>query len=163
MNELLTRAAPDTLDIAIGAAIRLRRKQLKISQDVLAERCGVSFQQVQKYENGANRVSFSRLVQIAHALGLRVSDLVGDIDQAAGFLGDDAVVLTHMGVPGATDLLQDFARLSHSCAAASATWCGTWRTAAAARAPADSRPGPRGRRSPACERSRPASRRNAST
>ena len=35
----------------------------------------VSFQQVQKYENGANRVSFSRLVQIAHALGCQVTDL----------------------------------------------------------------------------------------
>jgi transcriptional regulator with XRE-family HTH domain len=108
----LTRTAPDTLDVAIGAAIRLRRKQLKISQDMLAERCGVTFQQVQKYENGANRVSFSRLVQIAHALGLRVSDLVGDIDQAAGFSPAETALLTNLGVSGATELIEDFARLS---------------------------------------------------
>ena len=112
MTQTLTATAPDRLDVAIGAAIRLRRKQLRISQEVLAERCGVSFQQVQKYENGANRVSFSRLVQIAHALGLRLSDLVGDIDQATGLSTEETAMLTHLGVSGATDLLEDFARLS---------------------------------------------------
>ena len=112
MTQTLTATAPDRLDVAIGAAIRLRRKQLKISQELLAERCGVSFQQVQKYENGANRVSFSRLVQIAHALGLRVSDLVGDIDQGDGFSAEETAVLTNLGVSGAADLLEDFAQLS---------------------------------------------------
>ena len=112
MTQTLTATAPDRLDVAIGAAVRLRRKQLKISQEVLAERCGVSFQQVQKYENGANRVSFSRLVQIAHALGMRVSDLVGDIDQAVGFSAEETTWLTNLGVSGATDLVEDFARLS---------------------------------------------------
>jgi transcriptional regulator with XRE-family HTH domain len=112
MTQTLTRTGADTLDVAIGAAIRLRRKQLKIAQAMLAERCGVTFQQVQKYENGANRVSFSRLVQIAHALGLRVSDLVGDIDQAAGFTTVETALLTNLGVSGATELIEDFARLS---------------------------------------------------
>lgn len=110
----LTRNAPDELDVAIGAAIRLRRRHLKISQEMLADRCGVTFQQVQKYENGANRVSFSRLVQIAHALGLRIGDLVGDIDQASGLSRNDTLVLEVMGVPGALDLLKDFARLPAS-------------------------------------------------
>jgi transcriptional regulator with XRE-family HTH domain len=112
MNQTMTRTAPDTLDIAIGASIRLRRKQAGLSQDMVAERCGISFQQVQKYENGANRVSFSRLVQIAHVLGLRVSDLVGDIDQAAGFGSAETTVLTQLGTAGASELLQDYARLS---------------------------------------------------
>jgi transcriptional regulator with XRE-family HTH domain len=107
-----SRNAPDTLDVAIGASIRLRRRQAGISQEMLAEKCGVSFQQVQKYENGANRVSFSRLVQIAHALGLRVSELVGDIDEAAGLSPAEATLLTDLGISGATDLLRDFAGLS---------------------------------------------------
>ncbi|MBS0332012.1 MAG: helix-turn-helix domain-containing protein [Proteobacteria bacterium] len=107
-----TAAAPDMMDVAIGGAIRLRRKQLRISQETLAERCGVTFQQVQKYENGANRVSFSRLVQIAHALGVRVADLVGDIDQAAGLGPDEAQMLVRLGVGGAPELLQDYARLT---------------------------------------------------
>jgi transcriptional regulator with XRE-family HTH domain len=105
------RNLPDVLDVAIGASIRVRRKTADISQEALAERCGVSFQQVQKYENGANRVSFSRLVQIAHALNLRVSDLVGDIDEAAGFTRADAGLLSAMAVSGAADLLRDFATL----------------------------------------------------
>jgi transcriptional regulator with XRE-family HTH domain len=113
MTQTLSRTnAPDTLDVAIGASIRLRRKQAGISQEVLAEKCGVSFQQVQKYENGANRVSFSRLVQIAHALGLRVSELVGDIDEATGLSPAEATILTDLGVSGATDLLRDFAGLN---------------------------------------------------
>ena len=103
---------PDTLDVAIGASIRLRRRQAGISQEMLAEQCGVSFQQIQKYENGANRISFSRLVQIAHALGLRVSELVGDIDEAAGLSPAEATLLTDLGVSGATDLLRDFASLT---------------------------------------------------
>jgi transcriptional regulator with XRE-family HTH domain len=51
-----------------------------MSQERLAEACGVSFQQVQKYESGANRISFSRLLQIARALNCRLSDLVGALD-----------------------------------------------------------------------------------
>lgn len=111
MIQTATRTSPNDLDVAIGAAIRLRRRHLKISQEMLAERCGVTFQQVQKYENGANRVSFSRLVQIAHALGLRLSDLVGDIDQASGLSRNDTKVLEAMNVPGALDLVMDFAKL----------------------------------------------------
>ncbi len=57
-------------DIEMGRRIRLRRVALKISQVELGEHLGVSFQQVQKYENGVNRVSAARLQQIASALGV---------------------------------------------------------------------------------------------
>ena len=63
---------PDPVDVAIGARMRLRRKSLGISQGVLSERVGVSFQQIQKYERGANRVSGSMLVAIAAALDTTV-------------------------------------------------------------------------------------------
>jgi transcriptional regulator with XRE-family HTH domain len=68
------------LDIALGARIRIRRKSLGLSQDDLASKIGLTFQQVQKYERGANRVSFSRLVEIARTLKCRVQDLIGDLD-----------------------------------------------------------------------------------
>ncbi len=55
-------------DIALGDAVRLKRLDLGMSQSELGELIGVTFQQVQKYENGTNRVSGSRLVQMAHAL-----------------------------------------------------------------------------------------------
>lgn len=111
INATVTCTEPELLDIAIGAAIRLRRQQIGFSLQALAERCGITFQQLQKYENGANRVSFSRLVLIAHARGLRLCDLVGDIDQAPDLSSADTTALTHLALPGAVELLADFARL----------------------------------------------------
>lgn len=71
---------PHPLDVALGVRIRWRRQELGLSQSDLANRIGITFQQVQKYEHGANRVSFSRLVEIAQAMDCRVTDLVGDLD-----------------------------------------------------------------------------------
>lgn len=58
------------VDIHIGQCIRLARKNQGMSQNELAEACGISFQQVQKYERGTNRVSGSMLWMIAGKLGL---------------------------------------------------------------------------------------------
>lgn len=56
------------VDVTVGKHIRVLRYKLKMSQEDLASKLGISFQQVQKYETGANRVSASRLVDIATAL-----------------------------------------------------------------------------------------------
>lgn len=61
------------IDEIIGARIKGRRIALKISQTKLAESVGVRFQQVQKYESGANRVSASRLLMVAETLGVPIS------------------------------------------------------------------------------------------
>ncbi len=61
-------SAPDPIDLLVGLRLRTRRRARGLSQEALAERLGVSFQQVQKYERGANRVSASRLVRIAVTL-----------------------------------------------------------------------------------------------
>ena len=63
------------LDAMVGAKIRMFRINRGMSQTVLAERIGVTFQQVQKYEKGANRVGASRLSQIASVLGISVGEL----------------------------------------------------------------------------------------
>lgn len=60
-------------DAGIGKLIRMRRVERKISQASLGETLGVSFQQVQKYENGVNRVGAARLQQIASALEVPVT------------------------------------------------------------------------------------------
>src|SRR5690242_21550414 len=60
-------------DIELGKRIRLRRVEMKISQAELGEKLGVSFQQVQKYEKGVNRVGAARLQQIASALDVPVT------------------------------------------------------------------------------------------
>ena len=67
---------PNPDDVALGAAIRQRRMLLAISQEKLADELGITFQQVQKYEKGANRVSWSRLVQIAKALNCSIAGLM---------------------------------------------------------------------------------------
>ncbi|MFC7377786.1 helix-turn-helix domain-containing protein [Brevundimonas sp. GCM10030266] len=65
-------AAPDHIDAYVGARLSLRRSALGLSQAALAQRIGVSFQQVQKYETGQNRISASRLHRAAVVLGTSV-------------------------------------------------------------------------------------------
>jgi transcriptional regulator with XRE-family HTH domain len=60
--------APNPIDIHVGKRIRDRRKEVRVSQEKLADQLGLTFQQVQKYEKGANRVSASKLYEIARAL-----------------------------------------------------------------------------------------------
>ncbi|MBS0295128.1 MAG: helix-turn-helix transcriptional regulator [Proteobacteria bacterium] len=65
--------APHVIDTHVGARVRMRRKEQGLSQEQLAESLGVTFQQVQKYERGSNRISASRLHQIAQRLKVPVA------------------------------------------------------------------------------------------
>lgn len=65
------------LDRELGARVRARRRELRMSQTRLGERLGVTFQQVQKYERGVNRISASALILISEALHCRPADLIG--------------------------------------------------------------------------------------
>jgi len=64
---------PNPIDIHVGSRIRLRRTMLGMSQEKLGESLGITFQQVQKYEKGTNRVGASRLQNIASILNVPVS------------------------------------------------------------------------------------------
>lgn len=98
----------DPIDVAVGAKIRLRRKQLGISQNALANAIGVTFQQVQKYERGANRVSASALVRVAKALDMPVAALFDNEPDAAPNL------FSAVGAPGAADMLAAFAAIPNN-------------------------------------------------
>jgi transcriptional regulator with XRE-family HTH domain len=76
---------PHPVDIEVGARIRQRRLLLGMNQETLATRLGLTFQQVQKYEMGANRVSASRLSDVADVLGVPVAYFFGGMvaDEAA--------------------------------------------------------------------------------
>jgi len=77
---------PNPVDLHVGARIRMRRKLLGVSQERLAEQLQLTFQQVQKYERGANRVSASKLYEIARALEAPVAyffDGLADTGEAA--------------------------------------------------------------------------------
>lgn len=69
-----------TLDAYIGARVRMRRLMLNMSQEVLSGKLGVTFQQVQKYEKGLNRISASRLFELAQALRVPVGYFYDGID-----------------------------------------------------------------------------------
>jgi transcriptional regulator with XRE-family HTH domain len=70
---------PDPIDIHVGKRIKLRRTLVHISQEQLAGDIGVTFQQVQKYESGHNRVSASRLFDISRVLNCPISYFFEDI------------------------------------------------------------------------------------
>jgi transcriptional regulator with XRE-family HTH domain len=72
-SKTATNKSPNSVDRHVGARVRLRRMQLTMSQETLAKKLSLTFQQVQKYEKGANRIGASRLLQIAKALGTTVS------------------------------------------------------------------------------------------
>ncbi|MDF1791755.1 MAG: helix-turn-helix transcriptional regulator [Thalassobaculaceae bacterium] len=79
-----TAMNPNPIDIHVGARVRLRRTLLGMSQERLGDALGLTFQQVQKYERGANRVGASRLFELAKALGVPVSYFFDDMPEDDG-------------------------------------------------------------------------------
>src|SRR5437868_12437578 len=73
---------PNPVDMHVGARIRTRRLLIGMNQETLAKALGLTFQQVQKYEGGANRVSASRLSQIAEILGVPIAYFFSDLAEA---------------------------------------------------------------------------------
>lgn len=74
-----TASNPNPIDVHVGARVRLRRTLLGMSQERLGDALGLTFQQVQKYERGANRVGASRLFELAKALNVPVSYFFDDL------------------------------------------------------------------------------------
>ncbi|MEM9124068.1 MAG: helix-turn-helix transcriptional regulator [Pseudomonadota bacterium] len=80
------RKAPNPVDVHVGSRVRLRRIHVGMSQERLGELVGLTFQQIQKYENGANRIGASRLFEISQILDVPVGfffeDLPGEVEEA---------------------------------------------------------------------------------
>jgi transcriptional regulator with XRE-family HTH domain len=69
----MAKKAPNPIDKHVGSRVRMRRMMLGMSQEKLGDALGLTFQQVQKYEKGTNRIGASRLSQISHILQVPVS------------------------------------------------------------------------------------------
>jgi len=69
----MIKKAPNPIDKHVGSRVRMRRMMLGMSQEKLGDALGLTFQQVQKYEKGTNRIGASRLQQISHILQVPVS------------------------------------------------------------------------------------------
>ncbi|OLF75504.1 Cro/Cl family transcriptional regulator [Maricaulis sp. W15] len=78
---------PNPIDIHVGSRIRLRRQLLKMSQEKLGDELGVTFQQVQKYERGANRVGASRLYRLSSVLEVPVQFFFDGLAEQSGATG----------------------------------------------------------------------------
>ena len=72
---------PNPIDVHVGARVRLRRTLLGLSQEKLGEAIGLTFQQVQKYERGANRIGASRLWELSGVLDVPVQFFFGEMSQ----------------------------------------------------------------------------------
>src|SRR5687768_2743408 len=68
----MAKKSPNPTDIHVGSRVKMRRMMLKMSQEKLGDGLGITFQQVQKYEKGTNRISSSRLMQISNILQVPV-------------------------------------------------------------------------------------------
>jgi transcriptional regulator with XRE-family HTH domain len=83
----MTRRDPNYIDVHVGSRIRMRRQLISMSQEKLGELLGITFQQVQKYEKGSNRISASRLFYAAKILGVPVQAFFEDLPGTEGDSG----------------------------------------------------------------------------
>ena len=84
----MTKKAPNPTDRHVGSRVRMRRMMLGMSQEKLGDALSLTFQQVQKYEKGTNRIGASRLQQIAHFLQVPVSFFFEGAPDVPGGVGD---------------------------------------------------------------------------
>ncbi len=75
---------PNPIDVHVGARMRARRTVLGLSQEKLGAALGLTFQQIQKYERGTNRIGASRLYDLSHVLGVSISYFFDEMTDAAG-------------------------------------------------------------------------------
>ena len=107
---------PDPVDVEVGHRIRIERLARGLSQTALANRIGVTFQQVQKYEKGVNRVGAGRLTKIAEVLGVSVGTFfsgkeLSEVEDAKDSEGSPLRLLT---VTGAFRLLRAYSGIEDS-------------------------------------------------
>src|SRR3984893_17140070 len=112
MMTMMTPKKPDLQDIAAGKRIKVERLARRMSQTELAEKIGVSFQQVQKYESGSNRVGAGRLSRIAEVLDIPVRAFF-ETDASATLKDEDSGTspLGMLAEPGAVRVLRAFTQL----------------------------------------------------
>ena len=92
MMAKVTKRRSSSVDTTIGQRVRQLRMQLGVSQEELGKGCGVSFQQIQKYEKGINRISVSRMLEFCDVLQTTPNDILGWKSNSAAINGFDSTV-----------------------------------------------------------------------
>jgi transcriptional regulator with XRE-family HTH domain len=105
---------PTSTDVLVGSRVRFRRTEIGLTQQVLAEKLGVTFQQVQKYEKGTNRIGAGRLQEVSKALGVPITYFFQSLsgEEVAG--EDQGSAAKIMRVSGASDLLRAYAQIENA-------------------------------------------------
>lgn len=100
---MANKKQPNPIDVHVGGRVRLRRMMLGMSQEKLGEQLGITFQQIQKYEKGTNRIGASRLQHIARVLSVPVSFFFEDAPSTPGMTEPDG-----LSEPQSTNYVVDF-------------------------------------------------------
>ena len=87
---MASKKSPNPIDIHVGSRVRLRRMMLGMSQEKLGEHLGITFQQIQKYEKGTNRIGASRMQAIARVLSVPVAFFFEDAPGATPIAGEQS-------------------------------------------------------------------------
>ncbi|WP_442969816.1 helix-turn-helix domain-containing protein [Roseibium sp. Sym1] len=93
----------------------MKRIMLGMSQEKLGEHLGITFQQIQKYEKGTNRIGSGRLFDIANAFGVEPGFFFEGLTSSGDVSVADQTIMDAANVPGALDLLRSFERLGPKC------------------------------------------------
>jgi transcriptional regulator with XRE-family HTH domain len=104
--------SPDIIDAHLGERVRIQRLMIHMSQQTLAAGLGLTFQQIQKYERGTNRISASRLQKISEILGVSVSSLFEGLPGQNNRAGTPRYFVELMGTVQGQRLVAAFARLT---------------------------------------------------
>lgn len=116
-GEEKTARRANSMDVHVGSRVRLRRMLLGMSQEKLGEQLGLTFQQVQKYEKGINRIGAGRLHELARVLGVPVGffydEVPGGAPAASGFAEqpDESYVIDFLGSREGLELNKAFVRI----------------------------------------------------
>lgn len=113
----MSKKSPHPIDVHVGGRVRLRRMMLGMSQDKLGEALGLTFQQIQKYEKGVNRIGASRIFQIAKILSVPIQFFYDDYEGASapGFAeegGSDDSFMALLNTPEGVQLCRYFSEIN---------------------------------------------------
>jgi transcriptional regulator with XRE-family HTH domain len=109
--EVSPRSATN-VDLHVGARVRERRVVIGWSQEKLAETLGLTFQQVQKYEKGINRIGASRLYEIARTLGVPISYFFDEIDEGVEHTPASSPIAEMLSTKDGVEMASAFCRIT---------------------------------------------------
>ena len=117
MSRRPPKEAPDPIDLHVGQRLKARRVGLRISQSEIGKALGVTFQQIQKYENGANRIGASNLYKLAQALNVNVGyffEDMPDTSKVKSLSDQPAAEFSHdpMSQPESIKLVHNYFRIA---------------------------------------------------